>query len=543
MSNVTPLDPKELREKAATTRAKPQPRTIPDPPSGAIAIIGGSLSANADDAEARLLAGEARIFEHGNRLVRVGEARARPGVRRATGAPVLHEIVTAWLVDELTRRVSWVKMDRRAAAWVPVNAPHNVAETILARAGAYPFPRLIGFVEAPILLPDGRLIDRPGFDAQSGLYLIDHGLDIGTIPESPTKAEALAAADRLYLAVETFPFATRADDAACLAALCQAVLRRALPAAPVIAISASTAASGKTLLANCLATLATGRSAAAMALSPKPEETEKRLDSILLDADPVVLLDNLSFALASDSLCIIATEAEKAVRVLGGSRKVTAPTNSTFILTGNNLTLLGDLARRVLMVRIDAGCERPELRPIPRDALAYMCKHRSELIRSVLILSRAYLAAGAPDVSTPPLGSFETWDLMIRRPLVWVGLADPREPSEDLREEDHEFLAMCDLFADWWRLWGERPVTAAEIIQKARAGAPRYSGGFDLENPVLGDALVTLLGDGGKAGARELGYRLRAWKGRIVAGLRLAKVPRKTETGIAWSLDRPGHKS
>lgn len=146
---------------------------IPKPPDGAIAISGASLTRNTTEAQTTLIAVGSEIYQHGNRLVRVGRADGRRGkMQRPVGAPVLYELTTPWLVDELTRQASFVKFDRRSNKWVQVNAPRNVAETILARAGAWPFPRLSGFIEAPILTLSGRIPNTAGYDCETELYQI-----------------------------------------------------------------------------------------------------------------------------------------------------------------------------------------------------------------------------------------------------------------------------------------------------------------------------------------------------------------------------------
>jgi len=313
---------------------------FPDPPPGSIAIKGGSLPENTTAAQQALLDAGAEIYEHGGRLVRVGRHDGRKTAKRPVGAPILYEITPQWLVDELTRRCQFVKFDKRARDWITVNAPRQIADTILARAGAWPFPKLAGFIQAPCLADDGRMIVAAGYDHESELYHVARG-DPPEVADRPTQSDAINAAELFYQAVETFGFATNADASAALAAMLTAMQRRLLPAAPIVAVSASTPGTGKTLFANVTAAFATGRRASAMAPGKDPAEMEKRIDTLLLDADAIVLIDNVSFPLLSDTLCIVATEDLKAVRVLGASRRVNVPTNSTFILTGNNLTLLG----------------------------------------------------------------------------------------------------------------------------------------------------------------------------------------------------------
>ncbi|MFB1490779.1 MULTISPECIES: hypothetical protein [unclassified Thiocapsa] len=367
------------------------------------------------------------------------------------------------------------------------------------------------------------------------------------IPDNPTRADAAAACEAMYQAVETFPFVSTADQSACLAAIMTGLSRRTMPAAPLIAINANTPASGKTLLANVVAAVATGRPASPMTVAKDPAELEKRVDAALLDADAFILLDNISFPIRSDALCVCATDSTKVIRVLGSSRSIRTPISSLFILTGNNLSLLGDLARRILMIRLDAGCERPELRTFARDAMQTIRDRRAELIAAALTVSVAYFRAGCPPArpdpegreTVSPYGSFGDWDRMIRRPLIWAGMPDPLDAVGDLRQEDHEFIAMRDLLRAWHEIYDDAPVTAARAAQDA---AEFIGGGLTpaaRKAPALHDAMSAMGIDPRTGGSRELGYRLRAWQGRIIGGLRLDR-DRKTMTGIAYAVRRIG---
>ena len=48
--------------------------------------------------------------------------------------------------------------------------------------------------------------------------------------------------------------------------------------------------------------------------------------------------------------------------MLGISKNPAVPTNVTFLATGNNLALKGDLTTRALVCALDPQCERPEER-------------------------------------------------------------------------------------------------------------------------------------------------------------------------------------
>lgn len=502
-------------------------------PAESIRIVNGALPANVDAAEQVLRRSGAEIYQHGGRLVRVGRWDAVTGpVTRPTGAGVLIEIVPDWLVDKLTRSIKWERHDKRKDDWVRVDAPMKIAKTLLSRSGEWGFSHLLGFVDSPTLARDGRVISEPGYDKESGLYL-----------SKPPKIEQIRTTDRslaeqgrgtLEELVSTFAFASRGDLSACLALMMTAVMRRVLPSAPIGCVSASTPGTGKSLLVDCISVLATGRRAAVAALGKDGEELEKRIDAILLKGDLLCSFDNVDRAVKSDVLCQVTTQELKSVRVLAQSKMVDVPTNTLWMMTGNNLTLLGDLTRRCLMVHLDAGDEeRPELRTFSRDAIAHVLRFRAEAIRAALLVAKAYIDAGCPDVGTRPYGSFEVWDRMVRRPLVWSGIPDPLEPTANLREEDHELDGVAELLSAIHAVVGDAEKTAAELYELATGKTESATGGWRFAYPDINAGYVAIMGTGSKAGPRELGYRLRAWAGRIVKGHRLEKGRRGTG-GMRW---------
>src|SRR6185437_6375827 len=72
---------------------------------------------------------------------------------------------------------------------------------------------LLGIVGAPVLRPDGSLLQTPGYDQATGLYLASK-VPLDAVPESPTTAQVQAA--RKFLLDEflgDFPWAGPADKA------------------------------------------------------------------------------------------------------------------------------------------------------------------------------------------------------------------------------------------------------------------------------------------------------------------------------------------
>ena len=531
-------------------RGKPDLRVVAGTdhdPRPVLRVTAGRLAETVDALEELLLAAGAEIYQQGTRLVRIGQWEPTGGaVERPQGAAVLIDVTATWLVDHATRRVRFERFDGRVKEWVAMDCPPKVAESLLARSGSWRFPHLLGFVDAPTLLPSGRVVQAAGYDAESQLFLHQP-------PEMPplgyvSQEDVAAASKYLYALFDTFPFVSDADAAALLAMGMTALLRRVLPAAPIGCISASTPGTGKSLLADCVSMLATGRTAAVAAIGKDAEELEKRVDALLLKGDAICSFDNIDRAVKSDVLCQVTTQGFKSVRVLGLSRMVEAPTNITLLMTGNNLTLLGDLVRRTVLCNLDAGLERPELREFERNAVAHVAQRRGQGVRAALTIAKGYLDAGCPRLTdaqgqrVAPFGSFEVWDRLVRLPLIWAGWPDPLQPAERMRDQDHEFAGMVDFLAALLEASGGQALTAAEIaaLMKERQGQGTYAEGPDgLRFPELHEAGETVFGPSKEWDGKMLGYRLRNWKGRILGGLRLMEASNQRRKGRnSWRVER-----
>jgi putative DNA primase/helicase len=508
-------------------------------------VVEGEQPAQIDDAEHYLIQAGAGIYQRGEQgLVRIAAYAGAPnanGVKRPGGVPVIAAVSNDWLVDRMTRDIDWVRWDSRTKELVRRNAPMRVAAGMMARAGEWKFPYLTGFCAAPLLDLDGRLISGPGYDEPTGLYLVDPPT-IGA-PSTTNLRLAQTSVDRVRemlgigegLQPERFPFAGPSDVSAALAMVLTALLRPILPTAPICAESAATPGTCKSLWVDLVSMVATVRAATVVNLGKDEEETEKRIASQLILGEPFSF-DNIEGAFRSSALCTAATQESMNVRILSQSRMARVLTRVVIYLTGNNVTPLGDLARRVLLTRLDAGCERPELREFKTDALLRAADNRGKVIGHALRISKAYLDAGCPVVpGAAPYGSFRDWDRMVRFPLMWAGLADPLGRAEDIREGDHSLAGMGLLMQAWQKV-RPLPCTAAELYDLIVERSPNFDGHRDgPAHPELHDAAVQVRGDPRKWTARDLGYLLREAQGRPINGLRVVNGG-KSKRGVLWEV-------
>lgn len=459
------------------------------------------------------------LYVYADRLVRIYtlEAAEEGSIRRPQGAVVIHPVETAHLMEIAGRAARHERFDARAGDYRRCDCPRRVAEAYGARGHWPELPRLAGIIEAPTVL-DGRVLDAPGYSPASGLFLA-HGRAPGYAPppERPTFDDAERALTVLLDLFRDFPLVGYEDRAGMLAGIITGLVRRVLPSAPMIAITAPTPGTGKTLLAETISVIATGRRPSVLSLGHDDSESEKRLAGVLLAGDACIALDNIERPLRGDLLCQVLTQPSVRLRPLGVSGMISVPTHAMLIATGNNLSIIGDLRRRVALVRLDAGVERPEQRGFARDHLAEVLAHRGELIHAALTIVTAYLAAGAPAIpDLPSYGGFAEWDRLVRRPLVWLGLLDPLKASETLRDEDPDLLAMRALLAAWCDAFGDRAVTAAEVVD---AGMATAVVGAERTNPSLYESLQLVCAE--KPNARRLGHWLRRHRNRIADGMQV----------------------
>ena len=245
-----------------------------------------------------------------------------------------------------------------------------------------------------------------------------------------------------------------------------AVVRRSLKAAPLHAFSSPVAGSGKSFLVDIAAAIATGREASVIAQGPNDEETEKRLGAVLRYGDPLISIDNCEKALGGECLCLITTQPFVRARILGLSEMPELPGRTMLFATGNNLTVIGDMSRRMIMCSLDPKLERPELREFARNPVDLVKADRGKYVCAALTILRAYRLA--KEVERPkPLASYEEWSSTVRGALIWLGMTDPVETMKDVRASDTKLDGLTGVLTSWKEAIGDETLSAAEVGKRA----------------------------------------------------------------------------
>src|SRR5207249_6545161 len=266
------------------------------------------------------------------------------------------------------KAAQWWKLDKAATkkAQTPqyeVALPPRVMIEALQGRPAWPFPMLEGIVCSPTLRPDGSLLTTPGYDADTGLYLDLHGTVYPPIPNHPTMDHARTAIGHLQEPLADFHFTEHWHFSAALAAMLSLVCRFAIMGnVPLFAIRANTRGSGKSLLADVVSIIGTGRAAPRWPQVTEDEEERKRLLTVALAGYPVIHIDNVVRPLGSPALDLALTAPSFSDRILGKNDSREAPLSMVWLASGNNMQFQGDTARRILPIDLDPKMEKPEER-------------------------------------------------------------------------------------------------------------------------------------------------------------------------------------
>jgi hypothetical protein len=383
-----------------------------------------------NDEAVKALAADPSVFQRGGLLVReVRDASpAAKGIRRPF-TPRIEALPTPLLRERLAANACWVTVreTNEGAEERPAHPPGWCVAAVHARADWPDVRHLEAVVDYPVLRPDGTILECPGYDRETGLLLELAG-EPPPIPPRPTRQDALAVRDDLLDVVADFPFEGDVHQAAWLAALLTPLARFAFAGpTPLFLVDANVRAAGKGLLLDCICQIVTGERFTIATYTGDEDELRKRITSLALAGDRLVLFDNLEGKFGNAVLDAALTGTAWKDRVLGVNRMAEAPLYMTWYATGNNVSVAADTARRICHVRLESPEEHPEerqdfLRP---NLLAWVGENRPRLLAAALTVLRAYCVAGRPDQDLPAWGSFEGWSGLVRSAVVWIGLPDP----------------------------------------------------------------------------------------------------------------------
>jgi putative DNA primase/helicase len=398
-----------------------------------------------------------RLFQHGGGICDIDFDDHR--------RPLIRHFDSRLLKGRLDRIADWVKETRSGP--VPARPPTDVVEDMLA--GSKPLPIIRGIIGTPVYSEGAVIVTIPGYQPETQLYYFPEGQPVPTVPSRPTPADVTAA--RRLIEFEwlgEFPFVDQASLANTVAAVVTPLVREMVSGStPLFIFDAPAPGTGKGLVTETLATVVCGSGPGVMNDTRNEDEMRKRVTSLLREGSAVAVVDNVKREIDSATLAALLTTPVWVDRLLGNNQILRLPNRALWVVTGNNIKLSNEIARRSVWSRLDARVDRPWEREGFRhpQLRAWVEERRHEILWALLTLVQNWIAKGRPHWRGKVLGSFESWSMVVGGVLEAAGFEGFMANREELyRRTDTETEEWRAFVEAWWEQHCDDPVKTAELV-------------------------------------------------------------------------------
>jgi hypothetical protein len=388
-----------------------------------------------------------------------------------------------------------------------------VGDYLTQMRGRYRARTLRGLARVPRIDDDGNIALVHGYDPATGLYH-DRVPEVD-VPDKLTSTEIEKAYELLLSPFSAYRFEDQSTGSSLVLAMILTALQRPwLRTAPLLCVRSSMAGTGKGKLVRSIVSLAYDTEPVFATWGGTAEEFEKRLVSLLLASAAVICIDNVNGSLIQGALLeSIITEGRADVRPLGVSQIVNVRNRSLLMLTGNNPTITGDMARRTLPIDIVPRSKDPERDCYSFDPVEGTQKHRLVLLNAAYTIMRGFRQAGMPSYGLPAVGSFNEWSRKVRDAVYWLTKYDLAEAFSQNKAEDPRRQNDAALAAALYDLYGNNSFRSSDVFDiynKVNASKRSALGAAELTSDeiALHDALEQILGSK-RVDARSFGIWAR----------------------------------
>lgn len=419
-----------------------------------------------------VLAEEPSIFQRGGELVHISDSHLFP----------LKSSIARYM---LSRVAGWHKTIRDEE--ILVHPPLNIAKCLVDKTSWQTIKHIRSVSSFPPIAKDGTIRTEQGYDPITNVF---YAGDVNiSVSDNPTQSDANLAAEKLLSIVCDFPFAEKEHKSAWLAALLSPLTRFAHDGnLPIVVVQANSPRVGKTTLVKLISYIITGDDCPVSTHTKNEDEERKRFVSYMRATRSIVLVDNIVGGYGGAGINALVTSREFEDRIVGGNKIIKVINDTSWCITGNNITLAPDTAERCIHIRLYSDEEKPHLRSNFKnnDLFNLVKEKRSEYLSAALTIVKAYIVAGMPDQKIPAWGSFEQWSKLVRSSIVFAGFPDPAITREELEVESdinrHSAIELVEGWAELLELTRSMDgITIREGLTFLKEGveAPRIRAAFE----------------------------------------------------------------
>ena len=401
------------------------------------------------------------LFRYGNTIIRAAKSDA--------GGTWLQIVTPEIMRHHLSNWAHWHKDEVKLT-----KPPIDVIKDVLSPL-EIALPPLRRVVTVPVFAPDGSLRLDVGYNESSSvLYAPAPGFKALPVPDK-VKGKDVDDANELICkeVLIDFPFASTSDRDNAVALFLLPYARDLIDGpTPNHLIEASMPGSGKGKLADAVLLPSVGADLGLITPPRDEDEWRKQITSALIAGKQVILIDNVIHRLDSSALAAAWTGNVWDDRIIGQKEKANIPIRCVWVMTGNNVAVSTELARRCVRIRLTPHTDRPEERNDFRhpDLLLWCAERRAELVRAAHVLIKWWVQEGMPPAKIPrPLGSYERWTRVMGGILEAAGyqkfLANYREFQNKADTERTARALFCATWYEWaQKEKGREKVSTSDLV-------------------------------------------------------------------------------
>jgi hypothetical protein len=388
------------------------------------------------------------------------------------GSPQLVPVVSSPnLRLTLDKNATFKKYSKKQKKRVKCYPPTEIAPSILTQSNYKYLRPITGMIHCPVIRSDGTILQEPGYDRQTGLYLIT---DLKYFPILPLETAIKLIEDILC----DFPFLNGHHKSAAIACILSFLARHAYAGAtPLFFFDGNVSRVGKGLITDLVIMIILGLYASRYTWADNAEERRKAITSFALSGSPYMLIDNFKGQLGGMTIEALCTGRVWKDRLLGINKDVELFINFITMVTGNNCRLTNDMCGRVCQCKLQSDLEDPSTRPASSfrhpDLIGFVRHHRALIISAFLSILYAYGQTENKIVDLASFGGYEGWSAAVREPIISAGWDDPDTHSLLYENNDDESPLRRRLVAAWAELG--KPYTIHDAIEFATSDNPNSS--------------------------------------------------------------------
>lgn len=416
--------------------------------------------------------------------------------------------------------------------------PRGDASLVVESPDECPNARVLeGVSKVALFRKDGSLPERSGYDPETGYWILD--AMTGTKDTKPTAARLREAREVLDEVFGEFPYVGPNSYINYIGALLTPLLVSVYPPAyRGCAISGKNPGDGKTELA-ITAQILYGWEPTTVLCRKSGEENEKTIVAHLREVGgpPITVFDNVKEGFGSSALEGAMTSRWSKVRGLGDGHTTPIKNDSLIMVTGNNVTLAGDMGRRMFWVNLDGHGKQDKRTDFKvGGAKEYVRENRAEILRALYIIVRNGLEHKDEILSTGT-DSFSPWRDFIAHALGLAGFSGEFDPISDARMASGDVATLAFLKAVHAEFNG-KPWRTKDLAGKLNGGGSEG----DLFDTLPDDYKRAAVDGKLQAKTTSMGKWLGNLEGRVIQEHALQKHAVLLHGAVQWYVQVPDPK-